>query len=370
MKKCIWFVLAASLAVGCTSKEDDAQIKAFWAQQSMHVMEKFPAVAMAGALAAQKAPAFNQADAEEEFVSLAESENGKEPTPQEMEEMLKQWQDTQNQLNETVSDTTLPDEQTPSKDTAMAQQSQPATPVAPQAENKAPAPRKHTSAKTQTSTVTTPKTKPIEALLVVSSTCGWCKRLKQDRWAEKFKDKYWGQVKLIEYDVNTATDRTLLNKYLRKHKLTSVGTPTLFVADTVIRGYPLTGADEAVQKALAKQGVSAPAGTYMEITMEEPAGPVKGKAPLKDRQAMQRAIEKVQQDNENALSDIGQMFGNATQAQAAAIMSKTEKALRQKANASASLQAYLAAQKQLLAQQEQNLNKLMQENARFIRDIR
>lgn len=353
MKKHILFILTAILAVSCTSPEDDTKIESFWAEQSAHLMSKLPAAALAAK--AKQMPAFTQKDAHAAFESFTD-ENAAPPTDQEMDEMMQQWQETQSQL----------EQQAPATPAEIA-------PAGPKAQPKnAPA----VSAKTATApaktnaTAAAKKTKPVEALLVVSSTCGWCQRLKQDRWAEKFQDKYWGQIKLVQYDVNSSADRTLYNKFLRKHKLSAVGTPTLFIGDTKISGYPLTGADEAAQKAIAKQGVSAvPAKQYMEITMEDD-GLVKGKAPLKDRQAMQRAIEKVQQDNEKTLQDIGQMFGNATQTQAFAITSNTEKALRQKAAASASLQAYLTAQKQLLAQQEQNLNKLMQENARFLRDIR
>ena len=300
-------------------------------------------------------PPLPQTEAELPFESLSKEEANL-PSEQEMDEMMKQWQETQTQL----------EQQSP----ANPEEISPAGSKIPQKNtHTVSAKTAATSAKNGTASVAK-KAKPIEALLVVSSTCGWCQRLKQDRWAEKFQDKYWGQIKLIQYDVNSSADRTLYNKFLRKHKLSAVGTPTLFIGDAKISGYPLSGADQAAQKAIAKYGAPhVPAKQYMEITMEDD-GLVKGKAPLKDRQAMQRAIEKVQKDNEKTLQDIGQMFGNATQAQAFAITSSTEKTLRQKASTSVSLQAYLTAQKQLLAQQEQNLNKLMQENARFLRDIR
>lgn len=355
MKKYILCFFAAILVAACTSPEDDAKIQAYWATQYMHLMARLAgSPLMNSPLATQGLASFTQKDAEQEFASLVPPENATEPDQAELEEMMKQWQESQDQVEEQA---TVPAEEAPA----------PTAPVTPKKKTS-------TSAKTNTSPVNTgvtKKNKPIEALLVVSSSCGWCHRLKQDRWAEKFRDKYWGQIKLIEYDVNSSADRTLYNKFLRKHKLTSVGTPTLFIGDAKISGYPLPGADEAAQKAIAKYGTPAEAAKqYMEITMEEPAGPVRGKAPLKDRQAMQRAIEKVQQDNEKILQDIGQMFGNSTQTKAFAITSNTEKTLRQKASASSSLQSYLTAQKQILAQQERSLNKLMQENAHLLRNIK
>lgn len=106
---------------------------------------------------------------------------------------------------------------------------------------------------------------------------------------------------------------------------------------------------------------------FMDITMEDPSGAVEGKAPLKDRQAMQKSLEKVMQDNENMLHDIVQAFGTETQAQAFEITAKTEKALRRQAASSASLQEYLKVERQLLKKQEQSLNQLMQNNARRLR---
>ena len=110
-------------------------------------------------------------------------------------------------------------------------------------------------------------------------------------------------------------------------------------------------------------------GQFMEIMVEDPSGAIKGKAPLKDRRAMQRAIDQVLQDNQNTLQDIGQVFGAETQAQAFALMTQTEKELRQQAKASPSLQEYLKVQRQLLKKQEQNLNQLMRSSTHALRNI-
>lgn len=104
---------------------------------------------------------------------------------------------------------------------------------------------------------------------------------------------------------------------------------------------------------------------FMEITMEDSSrvNKFKSNAPFKERQAMQRAIENVKQSNQQTLQDIGTMFDGDTQAQAFAIVSKSEKILLRAANVSMSYPTYLNAQRKILQEQEQQLNQLMQQNA-------
>lgn len=109
---------------------------------------------------------------------------------------------------------------------------------------------------------------------------------------------------------------------------------------------------------------------FMEIVMDEPSGAIKGKAPLKDRKAMQKAIDKVLQDNQDTVEDIGAAFGAEVQAQAFAITTKTEKTLRKQAAASTSLKEYLTVERQLLKKQEQSLNQLMKNSSRRLRSAR
>ena len=108
-----------------------------------------------------------------------------------------------------------------------------------------------------------------------------------------------------------------------------------------------------------------PQSQFMEITMEDSSrvNKFKSNAPFKERQDMQRAIENVKQSNQQTLQDIGTMFDGDTQAQAFAIVSKSEKILLRAANVSMSYPTYLNAQRKILQEQEQQLNQLMKQNA-------
>lgn len=213
----------------------------------------------------------------------------------------------------------------------------------------------------------------VEAMLFVSPSCPRCQRLKQEGWVAKFQDKYAGQVRLTEYDLSIPQNEELLQNMMRKHHLTQVGYPTLFIAGNVVQGYPLN-ADPVVAKVLAKQGwkkSSAPQQQFIEITLEDSnTGNVKSKAPLKDRQSMQSALDRVKQSNQQTVKDIGSMFGADTQAQALAIVAKYEKTLQRTANTSDTYQNYLKAQQKILQEQEQLLNQLMRDNAYRMRNIR
>ena len=110
---------------------------------------------------------------------------------------------------------------------------------------------------------------------------------------------------------------------------------------------------------------------FIETTLEDSrVNKLKSNASLKDRQAMQRAIERVKQANQQALQDIGIMFDGDTQAQAFVIVSKSEKVLTRTANTSNNYQNYLNAQRKILQEQDQQLNQLMRQNAYKLRRIR
>ena len=110
---------------------------------------------------------------------------------------------------------------------------------------------------------------------------------------------------------------------------------------------------------------------FIEITLEDSrVNKLKSNASLKDRQAMQRAIERVKQANQQALQDIGIMFDGDTQAQAFVSVSKTKKILTRTANTSNNYQNYLNAQRKILQEQDQQLNQLMRQNAYKLRHIR
>ena len=111
---------------------------------------------------------------------------------------------------------------------------------------------------------------------------------------------------------------------------------------------------------------------FIEIVLEDSShiNNFKSNAPIEERRAMQRAIERVKRSNQQALEDIGTMFDGDTQAQAFAIVSNSEKILFRTANVSSNYQNYLNAQKKILQEQDRMLNQLMRANASKIRQIR
>lgn len=127
---------------------------------------------------------------------------------------------------------------------------------------------------------------------------------------------------------------------------------------------------QLVQKPAKRQVVSH---QYMEIVMEEEPAKIAKKntrVSAKDRAFIQRALEKARQSNQSTLRDIGQIFGPETQAQAFAIVARSENVLQTSAQTVGSAQKYLDLQDKVMRQQEQLLNKLMQSNARNLRAVR
>ncbi len=310
MKKLLFLLLAVCGVYACTTPEEDAQIKLFWVEQLMQVMPKqaFPAP-----LPPQPLPAI---PTEEEQTAPAEEQFAATPT-----------ETTQQTANKPA----------------------PATPAAK-------------------------RPRVIKAMLFVSPTCPRCQRLKRDGWVAQFEDKYAGKISLTEYDLSIPKNEQLLQNMMRKHNLQRVAYPTLFIAGNVVQGYPLN-ADPVVKKVLANAGwdkvAAAPTQQFMEITIEDTRiNKLKSNATLKDRQAMQRALERVKQSNQQALNDIGVMFDGDTQAQAFAIVTKSEKILMRTANTSNTYQNYLNAQRKILQEQETQLNQLMRQNAYKLRRIR
>ena len=94
----------------------------------------------------------------------------------------------------------------------------------------------------------------VQAVLFTSPYCPHCRHLKQDGFPQQFRDKYNGTVELVEYDLTEQANNVLFFQTLQAYQLDSAGIPMLVVGETVLQGYPTqigTGADEAVQKAIA-----------------------------------------------------------------------------------------------------------------------
>ena len=94
----------------------------------------------------------------------------------------------------------------------------------------------------------------VQAVLFTSPYCPHCRHLKQDGFPQQFREKHQGQVELLEYDLTEQANNVLFFQTLKEYQLESAGIPMLVVGETILQGYPTqigTGADEAVQKAIA-----------------------------------------------------------------------------------------------------------------------
>ena len=318
MKKTILSILSILLVLaGCTSKEQNEKIRAYWQEQAGSLVLR--------GLAMRPTQAINPLQ-------------GKMPP-----------------VDANGNPLFTPQEQTETQDPQM--------------------PKPEDATQTQTA----PKREPIKAVLFVHSDSPVCKQLKADQWDTSFQQTYQGKVTLVQYDMKNPASKTALQEQMKKHKLSSVPTPALFIGNHVLTNYPFQGVDKAVQEALmapatltrtANRQGKKQSSQYMEIVMEKPVKEtVNTKASAKDRKAMETAFATVQADNQKTLSDIEMMFGASTRAQAVSIINENEHLLKNKMGTSATYKAYLSAQARILKAQEQQLNELMQRNARNIRSI-
>ena len=95
--------------------------------------------------------------------------------------------------------------------------------------------------------------KPVDAVLFTSPYCPHCRHLKQDGFPQTFKEKYKGQVHLVEYDLTQDANNVIFSQTMEAYQLESAGIPMLVIGETVLQGYPSQigpGADTAVAQAL------------------------------------------------------------------------------------------------------------------------
>ena len=105
----------------------------------------------------------------------------------------------------------------------------------------------------------------------------------------------------------------------------------------------------------------------IEVTLD--TDQVVGVAPQADLTRMKRAISAVQLANQKTLTDIGTTFGESVKNKALMITAATERKLKQEASVAATFTEYLAKQRDLLTAQNKQLNQLMTQNAKNIRNI-
>lgn len=211
---------------------------------------------------------------------------------------------------------------------------------------------------------------PIQASLFLSPSCGWCRRLKQEGWARKFKKKYEGQITLTEYDVSLPKNEKKLHDLMNKHNLKKIGFPVLFIGNSVVRGYPLAEADAIAEKLIQESGLPEKQiqPQIMEVTLDTEALP--GIAAYEERKRMKRALEAVQLANQSSLTDMETVFGTSVRNRALVITAQTERKLKEAAEVAPNFADYYHKQVLLLAEQKNQLNQLMTQNTQNIKRLK
>ncbi|MCQ2411259.1 MAG: hypothetical protein MJ053_07420 [Elusimicrobiaceae bacterium] len=213
----------------------------------------------------------------------------------------------------------------------------------------------------------------VTAYLFLSDMCPWCRKLKQEGFAAKFKKKYAGKVVLKEYEIHTAQGRQQFSRMTQKYNL-SGGVPVLIVGDTVLPGYSqnmLERAGQAMEKERKKKRPSKKSSkkesnlpVVMGITMMED---LQGVAPAEDLEKMKKYLERIQDENGETLNSMNNLFSPAVCNQAMSIVNTHEHKLKDLAAKSSSYAAFEKSAATITAKQQTQLNELMRKNAKSMR---
>lgn len=111
-----------------------------------------------------------------------------------------------------------------------------------------------------------------------------------------------------------------------------------------------------------------PAMQVLDVTLVDDALP--GKAPHAQRVKMKQAWTTVQENNQATLKDLQTTFGENVKNKAFYITIETEKKLKQAAANANTYAAYMARQKEVLAEQEKAIQQLMLQNKASIKRIK
>ena len=106
----------------------------------------------------------------------------------------------------------------------------------------------------------------------------------------------------------------------------------------------------------------------LDISMEGEAFP--GKASYAERVRIKQDWANVQENNQNTLRDLQTAFGNEVKDKAFYITLETERKLKQEAMTVPNYKTYVTKQKNILAEQDTALKKLMEQNKASLRRVR
>ena len=216
---------------------------------------------------------------------------------------------------------------------------------------------------------------PIEAYLFLSDSCPWCRKVKQEGFTAKFRQKYGGRVRLREYEIHTPQGKQQFSRLTQKHGL-SGSVPVLIIGDTVLPGYSadmLTRAGQAVQqeskklrpvkKKTKKKEKELPA--VISIVMEDED--LQGVAPARDMEQIRQYVAQIQDENAQTLSSMNSVFNREICNRAMAIVNASEAKIKKLAAESASVDAFKKSADAVKASQDKQLNELMRKNTKSLR---
>lgn len=209
----------------------------------------------------------------------------------------------------------------------------------------------------------TTSAEPIPAKLFLSDTCGWCKKLKQSGFPEKFRNKYVGEVELTVYEVHSTQGNQEFAKAIKKYQLRG-GVPLLIIGDSVISGYSdqmMALADEKVRLELKKRGTAPDVGPSMaSIAMDDEE--IQGPASAADKEKMRAYMVRVRENNEATLNSMRQMFSKSVWNQTLGYVMTTEEQIKKAANQSATYEEFVAKAHMLENTQQQQIDHLAKQN--------
>ena len=210
----------------------------------------------------------------------------------------------------------------------------------------------------------------IPVYLFVSNSCPWCRKLKQEGFPTKFKQKYGSEVVFKEYEVHSTEGLQQFRAMAKKHHL-SGGVPVLIIGNTVLPGYSanmLARADEAMKKergnkkykVVKKKPVKKEEEKLPEvigISMDDET--LKGVAPEKDLQQMQAYLEQMQDDNGEMLTSLSNLISAKALNKAMSVTNTYEQKMRDLAAKSKSFASFKKEAAKLEAEQQKQIDQLI-----------
>lgn len=210
----------------------------------------------------------------------------------------------------------------------------------------------------------------IPVYLFVSNSCPWCRKLKQEGFPAKFKQKYASEVIFKEYEVHSTEGQQQFSAMIKKHHLKG-GVPVLIIGNTVLPGYSpnmMARADEAMQKErgnkkykvvkkkpVKKEEEKLP--EVISISMDDET--LKGVAPEKDLQQMQAYLEQMQDDNGEMLTSLNNLISAKALNKAMSITNTYEQKMRDLAAKSQSFASFKKEAAKLEAEQQKQIDQLI-----------